>query len=39
MIKRYMPRYNVLLRDDKNQTYVHTHDDAYPAITFTRSAR
>ena len=37
MIKRYMPRYNVLLRDDKSQTYVRIPmNDAYPAVTFTR---
>ena len=37
MIKRYMPRYNVLLRDDKSQTYVRIPmSDAYPAVTFTR---
>ena len=37
MVKRYMPRYNVLLRDDKSQTYVRIPmNDAYPAITFTR---
>lgn len=37
MIKRYLPRYNVLLRDDKSQTYVRIPmNDAYPAITFTR---
>ncbi len=37
MIKRYMPRYNVLLRDDKSQLYVRIPmRDPYPAITFTR---
>lgn len=37
MVKRYMPRYNVLLRDDKSQTYVRIPmNDAYPAISFTR---
>lgn len=37
MIKRYMPRYNVLLRDDKSQMYVRVPmNDLYPAITFTR---
>ncbi|TXG77268.1 excinuclease ABC subunit UvrC [Patescibacteria group bacterium] len=38
MIKRYMPRYNVLLRDDKSLSYVRIPmNEAYPAITFTRS--
>lgn len=37
MIKRYMPRYNILLRDDKSQLYVRIPlGDAYPAISFTR---
>lgn len=37
MIKRYMPRYNILLRDDKSQTYVRIPmNDAYPAISYTR---
>lgn len=37
MIKRYMPRYNVLLRDDKSQLFVRIPlKDPYPAITFTR---
>lgn len=37
MVKRYMPRYNVLLRDDKSQTYVRIPmNEAYPAVTFTR---
>ena len=37
MIKRYKPRYNVLLRDDKSQLYVRVPlQDAYPSVTFTR---
>lgn len=37
MIKRYKPRYNVLLRDDKSQLYVRIPmQDAYPSLTFTR---
>lgn len=37
MIKRYKPRYNVLLRDDKSQLYVRIPlNDAYPSVTFTR---
>lgn len=37
MIKRYRPRYNILLRDDKSQTFVRiTMKDPYPHISFTR---
>lgn len=37
MVRRYMPRYNILLRDDKSSTYVRIDYDApYPSITFTR---
>jgi excinuclease ABC subunit C len=37
MIKRYMPRYNIALRDDKSQLYVRVPlNDAYPSVTFTR---
>lgn len=37
MIRRYMPRYNILLRDDKSMTYVRINfKDTYPNVTFTR---
>lgn len=37
LVRRYMPRYNILLRDDKSSTYVRiNYDDAYPSISFTR---
>jgi excinuclease ABC subunit C len=37
MIKRYKPRYNILLRDDKSQLFVRIPlNDAYPSISFTR---
>lgn len=37
MIRRYMPRYNILLRDDKSMTYVRINfKDTYPNLTFTR---
>ena len=37
MIKRYKPRYNILLRDDKSQLYVRIPmNEPYPSVTFTR---
>lgn len=37
MVRRYMPRYNILLRDDKSSLYVRINYDApQPAIVFTR---
>jgi excinuclease ABC subunit C len=38
MVKRYMPRYNILLRDDKSLIYirVNTRDD-WPYVSFTRN--
>lgn len=37
MIKRYKPRYNILLRDDKSQLFVRINmKDAYPYVSFTR---
>jgi len=37
MVRRYMPRYNILLRDDKSSMYVRiNYDDPHPAISFTR---
>lgn len=37
MIKRYKPRYNVALRDDKSQLFVRIPmQDAYPSVTYTR---
>ncbi len=38
MIKRYMPRYNVLLRDDKSQMYVRIDmKNEWPVVSFTRN--
>ena len=38
MIKRYKPKWNILLRDDKSVSYVRiTMNDAVPYITFTRN--
>ncbi|HSE29412.1 MAG TPA: excinuclease ABC subunit UvrC [Candidatus Saccharimonadales bacterium] len=37
MVKRYKPRYNILLQDDKSQLFVRINmRDAYPFISFTR---
>jgi excinuclease ABC subunit C len=37
MVRRYMPRYNILLRDDKSSLYVRiSYDDTYPSVSFTR---
>lgn len=38
MVKRYMPRYNILLRDDKSQTFVRIDmKNEWPTVTFTRN--
>jgi excinuclease ABC subunit C len=38
MVKRYMPRYNILLRDDKSQTYVRIDTKSeWPFVSFTRN--
>lgn len=37
MVKRYKPRYNILLQDDKSQSFVRVPmGEPYPAISFTR---
>lgn len=37
MIRRYMPRYNILLRDDKSMTYIRIdYDSDYPTVSTTR---
>lgn len=37
MIRRYMPRYNILLRDDKSMTYIRIdYDSNFPTVTTTR---
>lgn len=37
LIRRYMPRYNILLRDDKSQSYVRIDfKSKYPNVTTTR---
>lgn len=38
MVKRYMPRFNILLRDDKSLTYVRIDmKNEWPHISFTRN--
>ena len=37
MIRRYMPRYNILLRDDKAMSYIRiNYDSDYPTVITTR---
>jgi len=37
MIRRYLPRYNILLRDDKALSYIRIdYDSDYPTVTTTR---
>lgn len=37
MIRRYMPRYNILLRDDKSMSYIRIdYDSEFPTVTTTR---
>lgn len=37
MIRRYMPRYNILLRDDKAMTYIRIdYDSDHPTVSTTR---
>jgi excinuclease ABC subunit C len=37
MIRRYMPRYNILLRDDKSFAYIRIdYDSDYPTVSTTR---
>ena len=40
MIRRYMPRYNILLRDDKSYPYIFLSEgEAYPRLAFHRGAK
>jgi excinuclease ABC subunit C len=37
MIRRYMPRYNILMRDDKSMVYIRIdYDSDYPTVSTTR---
>lgn len=36
LVRRYLPRYNILLRDDKSSIYVRiNYDDPHPTVSFT----
>jgi excinuclease ABC subunit C len=38
MVKRYMPRYNILLRDDKSQMFIRIDmKSIWPTVSFTRN--
>lgn len=38
MVKRYMPRFNILLRDDKSQTFIRIDTKSeWPTVSFTRN--
>lgn len=39
LIKRYRPRYNVLLRDDKGYPYIHLSGGEFPRLSFHRGPR
>lgn len=37
MVRRYMPRFNILLRDDKSMSYIRIdYDSDYPTVSVTR---
>jgi len=36
LVKKHQPRYNVLLKDDKNFIYIKVTDEIYPKVIRTR---
>lgn len=36
MIKEYLPKYNILLRDDKQYPYIKITDEPFPRLMKTR---
>lgn len=39
LIKKHLPRYNVLLRDDKSYPYIYISDGKFPRVSFHRGSR
>jgi len=36
LIKKHKPKYNILMKDDKNHTYIKITDEIFPKIIKTR---
>ncbi|HUC95967.1 MAG TPA: UvrB/UvrC motif-containing protein, partial [Candidatus Saccharimonadia bacterium] len=37
LVRRYLPKFNILLRDDKSLSYIRiNYNDKYPSVSFTR---
>jgi excinuclease ABC subunit C len=36
LIKKHKPKYNILMKDDKNHTYIKITDEVFPKIIKTR---
>ena len=39
LIKKYDPKYNILLRDDKSYPYIELTNDKYPVVKIVRNAK
>ncbi len=37
LIKKYRPRFNIIMKDDKNYQYIHITDEPYPQLETTRT--